>query len=255
MDRESGKRIAALGQRVVEKFDQGNWEEVGLLTGYSNEIRDHPRLLRSLSFGDDDYSANVFRFLKRIADEDARAFQEFEGYVDRRFGDLSEYVSSKPAVRRITFAPNVFAVPDASLDVHLAAVMMPLAAEFDRVYKAIDRACAQVGLHCLRAADIWEDSVIVQDIFNLVFRAHIIIVDFSGKNPNVMYETGIAHTLGKHVVPITQSIDDVPFDLKHHRVLRYLANTEGLRSLTENLSGRLHRIMLSAESAEEESTA
>jgi hypothetical protein len=29
----------------------------------------------------------------------------------------------------------------------------------------------------------------------------IVVVDFDTRNPNVFYETGIAHTLGKHVVP------------------------------------------------------
>jgi hypothetical protein len=78
---------------------------------------------------------------------------------------------------------------------------------------------------CTRVDDIWEESVVIQDIFNLIFRAHVVIVDFTGKNANVMYETGIAHTLGKHVIPISQSLDDVPFDMSHHRVLKYLPNS------------------------------
>jgi hypothetical protein len=63
-----------------------------------------------------------------------------------------------------------------------------------------------------------------------------VVVDFTGKNPNVMYEMGIAHTLGKHVVPITQSVEDVPFDIRHHRVLKYLPNAEGLAALQASLS-------------------
>jgi len=57
-----------------------------------------------------------------------------------------------------------------------------------------------------------------------------------------MYETGIAHTLGKHVVPITQSMGDIPFDLHHHRILKYLANTEGLVELRSRLAVRLAQI-------------
>jgi hypothetical protein len=49
------------------------------------------------------------------------------------------------------------------------------------------------------------------------------------------YETGIAHTLGRPVVPITQNAEDVPFDLHHHRYQRYLANGEGLQELTARL--------------------
>jgi hypothetical protein len=229
-------------QRVVAGFDASNWEEVGLLTGHSETITKYPRLLRSLSWGDEDYSGNVLGVLRRIAEADPKAFRIIEQYVDEHFPGESEYISAKPAERRITFAPNVFAVPDFSVEADLAAVMMPLRAEFTPVYRAMMRACKAAGFRCLRADDIWEESAIVQDIFNLVFRAQVVIVDFTGKNPNVMYETGIAHTLGKHVVPVSQSLDDVPFDLTHHRVLKYLANMEGLKQFENKLAARLRQI-------------
>jgi hypothetical protein len=242
MDQELGKKIIALRQRIVANFDAGHWEEVGLLTGQSSTIDRYPRLIRSLNWGDEDYAGNVLGVLRRIAEKDPKAFRVFEDYVDQRFPGESEYVSAKPAERRITFAPNVFSVPEVSVETDLAAVMMPLRAEFTAVYKAIFRACKSTGLRCLRADDIWEDSAIIQDIFNIIFRAQVVIVDFTGRNPNVMYETGIAHTLGKHVVPISQSIDDVPFDLTHHRVLKYLGNSEGLKQLEVKLVPRLRQV-------------
>ena len=224
----------------MSSFDRANWEEVGLLTGHSDSIVGHPRLFQSLNWGDSDYSGNVLSVLRRIAEADPKAFREFEYYVNEKYPDESEgYVSAMPAKRRITFAPNVFTVPDVELEPDLVAVMMPLRAEFDPVYKTILRACQSARFRCLRADDIWEDSVIVQDIFSLVFRAQVVVVDFSGKNANVMYETGIAHTLGKHVFPIAQSLEDVPFDLQHHRVLKYLNNREGLAKMETKLSARL----------------
>ncbi len=96
-----------------------------------------------------------------------------------------------------------------------------------------------MGFQCLRADDIWDDSTVIQDVFSLIFRSHIVICDFSGRNPNVFYEAGIAHTLGKHVVPITQSADDIPFDLRHHRYALYLNNTEGRGKLRSELIARL----------------
>jgi hypothetical protein len=252
MDQTLGKKIIALRQRVVANFDASNWEEVGLLTGHSSTIDNYPRLLRSLNWGDEDYGGNVLGVLRQIAEKDPKAFRTFEQYVDERFPGESEYVSAKPAERRITFAPNVFAVPDLPLEVDLATVMMPLRAEFAPVYKAIRRACKATSLRCLRADDIWEEATIVQDIFNLVFRAQVVVVDFTGKNPNVMYETGIAHTLGKHVVPISQSLDDVPFDLTHHRVLKYLANDEGLKRLEAKLTARLRQVAPSTSESDDD---
>lgn len=242
MDTELGKKIIALRQRVVANFDAGNWEEIGLLTGQSDRISGHSRLLRSLDWGDEDYAGNALVVLRQIAESDSDAFHAIEQYVDERFPGESEYISAKPSERRITFAPNVFSVPELSVEWDFVAVMMPMRAEFSPTYKAIQQACINSGLRCFRADDIWEESAIVQDIFNLVFRAQVVIVDFTGKNPNVMYETGIAHTLGKHVIPISQSLDDAPFDLTHHRVLKYLDNAEGLKQLEEKLSVRLRQV-------------
>lgn len=125
----------------------------------------------------------------------------------------------------------------------LASAMMPFSPEFKPVYKTIGASCSANALRCLRANDIWANSTIIQDIFDLIFVSRIVIVDFTGRNSNVMYETGIAHTLGKHVVPITQSLGDVPFDLQSHRVLEYLPNREGLRKLESSLSERLKTII------------
>jgi hypothetical protein len=111
-----------------------------------------------------------------------------------------------------------------------------------RPTKAIKQACDSAHLRNKRADDIWANSTIIQDIVDLIFVAEIVVVDFTGKNPNVMYETGIAHTLGKHVVPITQSIEHVPFDLQSHRVLQYHPNQEGLTKLTRELTSRLRTI-------------
>ena len=59
----------------------------------------------------------------------------------------------------------------------------------------------------------------MHDILELISTSKVIICDLSGKNPNVFYEAGIAHTLGKEVILITQHESDVPFDL---RPLRYI---------------------------------
>jgi AbiJ-like protein len=242
MDQALGQRIIDLRNRVVALFNAGNWEELGLLTGYSSLIDGHPRLLRSLSWGDEDYAGNVLAVLRQIVESSPRAFATIESYLEKTFpaeGEPATFISAKPAERKITFAPHVFQVPDGDVELDLTAVMMPFGRDFDPVHAAIKRACVSSGLRCLRVDDIWEESTIIQDIFNLLFRSQVVVVDFTGKNPNVMYETGIAHTLGKHVIPITQSIADVPFDALHHRALKYLPNVEGLASLEKALAKKL----------------
>lgn len=252
LDSVLGNRLIELRTRIVAGFDAGNWEELGMLTGSSEIINHHPRLLRSLSWNDEDYAGNVLTVLRRIVEQDTRTLGIIEAYVDKHFPGESTYVSAKPAERRITFSPYVFQVPDTHVEIDLVAVMMPFSMEFDSIYKAIKQSCTDCGLRCLRADDIWEESTIVQDIFNLIFRAQVIVVDFSGKNPNVMYETGIAHTLGKHVVPISQTLADVPFDMRHHRVLQYLPNTEGLEKLSSKLADKLKQVSVGLKTQNDE---
>lgn len=254
LDKALGNRLFALRARIVDKFDTSNWEELGLLTGASETIDDHPRLLRSLYWGDEDYAGNVLSVLREMVESDPRILPIVEAYLDDHFPGDSTYISAKPAERRITFSPYVFDVPDGYVEPDLVAVMMPFAMEFAVVLGAIKEACRNHDLRCLRVDSVWEEATIVQDIFNLIFRAQVVVVDFTGKNPNVMYETGIAHTLGKHVIPISQSLDDVPFDMRHHRVLTYLANGEGLAGLTSKLTSKLQqfRVPVMAKATAEE---
>jgi len=234
-----GKHLVALKRRIESNFNASHWEELGLLIGWSKLIDDHPRLLRSLSFGDEDYSGNVLNVLRTIVESEPKQLKVIESFLDDNFPDDATFISAKPSERKITFAPGVFQIPDGQVEPDLVAVMMPFRREFDGVFAAIKKACEAVKMRGVRADDIWENSTFIQDIFALIYRAQIVVVDFTGKNPNVMYETGIAHTLGKNVVPITQSIEDVPSDMNHHRALKYLGNSEGLAGLTTHLATRL----------------
>lgn len=144
---------------------------------------------------------------------------------------------------KIVFSPRVFEVPESvEPRKNLVAIMMPFGG-FGEIHKAIKAACTEAGLESKRADDIWDNSTILQDIFDLIYAAEIVVSDFTGKNPNVMYETGIAHTLGKHVIPITQTLEHVPSNLHGHRALLYVgANSQGLRKLTADLLDRLNTI-------------
>jgi hypothetical protein len=137
-------------------------------------------------------------------------------------------------------ATSAFALPPvAAIDPSFASIMMPFGPSFNSVYAAIQGAAAQAGYQSLRADDFWQHAAIIQDIVALIDRSAVVICDCSGRNPNVFYEIGIAHTLGREVILITQSQADIPFDLQHLRYIPYLNNGEGLARLTEQLRARL----------------
>lgn len=141
-------------------------------------------------------------------------------------------------------APSVFTIPpDEKVDVRQLSVMMPFAANFNDVYAAIRQAAEEMGFRCQRVDDIWENNAIIQDVVGLIDRSKIVICDCTGKNANVFYEAGIAHTLGREVILLTQSADDIPFDLRHLRYITYLNNGEGRQALIGRIKDRIQTIM------------
>jgi hypothetical protein len=140
------------------------------------------------------------------------------------------------------FMPRVFELKD-QYDPTLISVMMPFSEGFDPVYEAIVDCASALKLECKRADDIWENEAVIQDIVDLIARSQVVICDCTGRNPNVFYEAGIAHTLGKNVILITQSREDIPFDVSHIRYVQYLNNGEGRAALTETLKPRIRDLI------------
>ncbi len=240
IDKETGYKIIELKNKIVQNFNSSHWQELGMLIGLSHIISNHERLLRSLSFGDDDYEGSVIEVLQQMENEENGVIKEIEEYLNKMFSNTNvKNISSEPQAQSIVFTPSVFKIPEETVNENLVSVMMPFSKDYDDVYTHIKSACSNSKLECKRADGIWEDHTFIQDIFSLIYKSKIVIVDFTGRNPNVMYETGIAHTLGKIVIPITQNIADMPSDIQHHRALKYLSNNEGLNSMEKELIKRL----------------
>ena len=101
-------------------------------------------------------------------------------------------------------------------------VLMPFDPEFDDIYQlGIKPACNDVGAYAERIDDqIYQESILAR-IYNQIAKADVIVADMSGRNPNVFYEVGYAHALGKQVVLLTHRAEDIPFDLKHYPHIVY----------------------------------
>jgi hypothetical protein len=68
---------------------------------------------------------------------------------------------------------------------------------------------------------------VLSDIWAGLNEAAFVIADLSDANPNVYYELGIAHTLGKNIIPLLQELQRVPFDQQPFRILFYEDNRDG----------------------------
>jgi hypothetical protein len=102
-------------------------------------------------------------------------------------------------------------------------VMMPFAAPLGDYYsKIFEPAIEKAGLKAVRADDdIFGTGKIIDQIWSGINAATVLIAELTSRNPNVYYELGLAHALKKPVVLVCSNEQDVPFDLKHIRVIYY----------------------------------
>ena len=133
-------------------------------------------------------------------------------------------------------SPKVFTNTNVRVKADYCFVLMPFLEELTEVYEdCIKTSINESKMECKRADDIFHNSSIVEVIWTEICAAEVIIADLTGKNPNVFYELGIAHTLGKETIMITQNQDDVPFDLRHLRYIEYSNTGRGLQELKKQL--------------------
>jgi hypothetical protein len=102
---------------------------------------------------------------------------------------------------------------------------MPFDAPREKYYAQIFcRAIDEAGLMPKRGDSLFRSSPIMGDIWRFVQESTVLLADLTGRNPNVFYELGLAHAIGKPVVLIAETMDDVPFDLRGLRVLTFDRN-------------------------------
>ncbi len=141
-------------------------------------------------------------------------------------------------------SPKVFKLQElAAASDNLVSVMMPFDPEFDVVYETLQGVAKELEFECLRADDIWEHDAVIQDIVSLIKSSRFVICDCTGRNPNVFYEAGIAHTLGRDVILLAQNETDVPFDLRHLRYVEYAKTAKGRKQLAERVTKRIKGLL------------
>nr|VFJ94276.1 MAG: TPR repeat-containing protein [Candidatus Kentron sp. H]VFJ94781.1 MAG: TPR repeat-containing protein [Candidatus Kentron sp. H]VFK01275.1 MAG: TPR repeat-containing protein [Candidatus Kentron sp. H] len=118
-------------------------------------------------------------------------------------------------------------------------VLMPFHPDFDNQWKlVIDPAIREAGLAPWRGDDEHlGTNIIMRDITKSISEARLIIADLTGRNPNVMYELGLAHAAKKPVIMVIQEGEDAPFDVNYVRYLKY--DVEKLFKLKPDLVERI----------------
>jgi len=116
-------------------------------------------------------------------------------------------------------------------------VLMPFDTRFNDIYHfGIKKTCNDLNFYCERVDEQVFEGIILTRIYNQIRTADLIVADMSYMNPNVFYETGYAHALGKDVILLTQNASDIPFDLKHYPHIVY---DNKIKFLSSELSKKL----------------
>jgi len=66
------------------------------------------------------------------------------------------------------------------------------------------------------------DPYIMDDVIKSIDRADLVVADITGNNPNVMYELGISHSLGRPTIVVREDdaeAERTPFDIQAYRFL------------------------------------
>ena len=112
-------------------------------------------------------------------------------------------------------------------------VCMPFDETFNDAYIiGIRETAEKLGLSAIRADDIEYTGQVMPQIKAQIARADLVVADITGANPNVMYEIGYSHALGKRTVLICRRDEHPPFDLLGHLYLPY-ASIDDLRNALE----------------------
>lgn len=118
-------------------------------------------------------------------------------------------------------------------------LVMPFTSELDFVHRVINDVVTEHGVRCIRADEVYLSNPVMDDVKQRIAGADLVIVDFTGKNPNVYYEAGLADAWRKDWIVLAQSSDDMTFDVRHIRSIRYSNSMGADVRLREELSKAL----------------
>ncbi len=113
--------------------------------------------------------------------------------------------------------------------------------EWDEVYQLMIEPAfegLQIEYECHRS--VVKLGNIIAEVLDSLNKADLVIADLTDRNPNVFYELGVRHALRDRTILMTQSLDDVPFDLQQYAILVYDWRIKAGR---EEFKRKLHELL------------
>lgn len=236
---EEGKiQPSELAKKILRPQDSrdelAGYREAVLQTPVLSDVYNH---YRGENLPDDKFFANALTDKFKLPGDKVAEFREiFVNALEKaqllaKHGDkirVLDVTSEQPSTADAAPSPTLEKL---SKSVKVASgdtcfVMMPFSDPHGPYYEKIYApAIEKAGLKAVRAdASIFGTGKIMDQIWSGINAAKVLVAELTTKNPNVFYELGLAHALQKPVVLVSSNEGDVPFDLKHIRVIYYDLN-------------------------------
>jgi nucleoside 2-deoxyribosyltransferase len=111
---------------------------------------------------------------------------------------------------------------------------------FEEVIKPVTE---KFGYECIRADEYYTRTPILSDIINSIKDSTAIIAEITPDNPNVFYEIGYSHAIGKPTILLCdKKREKLPFDLSGFRTLFYENTIAGKKKVETSLMKYLENI-------------
>ena len=131
-----------------------------------------------------------------------------------------------------------------AIEKDLVFCLTPFHKDFNETYINIKEACNSIGLKCIKGDEDYIENNVLKYIIEKMMTARVVIANINGRNPNVFYELGIAHAIGKPTILISkmENTNKIPFDLQSNQLVLYRDYNELHKTLIKSLS----QILISA---------
>ena len=118
--------------------------------------------------------------------------------------------------------------------------LMPFNNKYSSLYDTIKACCKFNGYNCMRTDEerIESNVNLRKYIVTKIIQAQVVVAVLDGRNPNVLYEVGIAHAIGKLVILVVKrdKSNDLPENLKGNRLLIYKNEDDLFEQLSSTLN-------------------
>lgn len=165
---------------------------------------------------------------------------QFPKCIDDTFKLINSVPDERSTIKMSTATNQLKIIP------HSAFILMWMDEsnpELDDISNSIKEVCTLFSIKANRADDVEHQDKITDVILQKISSAEFIIADLTGERPNVYYEVGYAHAIGKRPILFRKKNTKLHFDLSIHNVPEYKNITDLKQKLVKRFEAILGRTL------------